>query len=473
MSPFTNNWRYIMGNMDSQQLFGIVLTIAVFALIGVFSGKKVKTKADYYVAGQRFGTFSVAGTTAGIFIGGGTIIGTTQLAFTDGFSGIYFSIGCFIALILMGLGFSKPIRDSSCQTIQEMIFKEYGSMACLLATFLGILAFYINNISHFLSGISLIGSLFPFSTFTSSLITGGLILVSVFMGGFWGMSFINGLKTFIMITTVIIAASVIAITTHGYSDIAAALPERYLYIFPRGANTDVGNGLSAMLGIMSTQSTIQSIYSARSNKIARTGFVLSSFLVPIACICCVLIGMYTKMVSPGINALQAFPQFIITNTHGFLSGVILATTLVAVSSAGVFVMLGIAGILVNNVYLRIRPDASNKKQLLFSRLVIISLLSLTTVIINSGASDSIMQYNFLSMGLRSSVLFLPMCAALFMPGKISSRFVIASIIMGPLSILLTKYVFPLPIDYIFVSILVSTIAMCLGYIDKKLLMRKV
>ncbi|MGE4354754.1 MAG: sodium:solute symporter [Oscillospiraceae bacterium] len=462
-----------MENVDAQQLFGIVLTIAVFALIGVLSGKKVKTKSDYYVAGQRFGAISVAGTTAGMFVGGGSVIGTAQLAFTDGFSGLYFSIGCCLALVLMGLGFAKPIRKTDCQTIQEMIAREYGSLACLLATFLGILGFYINNIAHFLSGISLIGSLFPFSTLVSSLITGGLILVSVFMGGFLGMSFINVLKTFILMATVLTASILIGITTDNFSTMAAALPERYFSLFPRSMNSDIGNFLSTTLGIMSTQTTIQAIFAARSDKDSRIGFVLGAFLLPVVGICCVIIGMYMKMVAPDISSLEAFPRFVIMHTQGFVCGVILATTLIAVTSAGVSVLLGIAGILLNNIYLRFRPDASSKKQLLFSRLVIIALLTITTLIINTGASDGIMQYNFLSMGMRSAVLFLPMCAALFMPGKISPRFAIASIVLGPVAIMLAKFVLPLPFDFIFFGMTVCAIIMVLGYWDKKLSRRRV
>jgi hypothetical protein len=47
-----------------------------------------------------------------------------------------------------------------------------------------------------------------------------------------------------------------------------------------------------------------------------------------------------------------------------------------------------------------------------------------------------------------------MCAALFMPGKISPRFVIASIIMEPISILLAKYALSLPFDFIYFGMMV-------------------
>ncbi len=456
-----------MGTADTMQLVGMAFAIAVFAGIGIYTGKKIKTKSDYYVAGQSFGVAAVASSTSGMFIGGGCVIGTAQLAFTDGFSGLAFSIGCCIAILLMGLGFSRRIRASGRQTIQEMIDFEFGRSACVLATLLGVLAFYVNSMSHFLSGISLIGSVFPVSTLVSSLVTGALILVCVFMGGFWGLSYINTLKMVILISTCIVSAGAIFAITDGLGDMRAELPARYFELFPRGAGTDLGNVFSAVLGIVSTQSTIQSVYAARSDRDCRVGFTIGALLLPVVGICCTIIGMYMRMTAPEISSLQAFPQFIIQHTHGFLSGVILATTLVAVASAGVSVMLGIAGVLVNNVYLRVRPDADTRSQLRFSRLVIVCLLAFTTVVINSGASDAIMQYNFLSMGLRCTVLFLPMCAALFLPGRISPAFVMLSTVLGPASLLVGTYALDLPFDSTFFGMAVSAVVMLAGLLFGK------
>ncbi|MGI6029447.1 MAG: sodium:solute symporter family protein [Candidatus Heteroscillospira sp.] len=458
-----------MGNLDTMQLIGIVVTILAFAAIGILSGKRIKTKSDYYVGGRSFGTVSVAATTCGMYVGGGAVIGTAQLAFTDGFSGLYFSIGCCMALVCSGVLLSGRIRKGGCETIQEMIRGEFGQTAGLLATLLGILAFYINCISQFFSGISLIGAIFPdFSIFTASVITALLILVCVYMGGFLGMSLINVIKTAILMLTVGAAAVFILTTTGALSALPSPVPAAHLTPFPRGMNKDVGSSLSAMLGIMSTQSTIQAIYAAKSDKSCRVGFAIGGLLLPVVGICCVLIGVYMRSIAPDIPSLQAFPQFIIMHTHGLVSGIILATTLIAVATAGVSLVLGISGILVNNLYLRLKPDADTRGQLAFSRGVIVAILVISVIVINCGASDAVLQYNFLSMGLRSSVLFLPMCASLFLPGKISRRFATASIVLGPVALLLGKYALSLPFDCIFFGLMVNGAIMLLGYMDKKL-----
>jgi len=453
---------------DFWRAAGIIFAIAAFSAIGVLSGRHVKTKADYYVAGRRFGALPMTATTAGMYLGGGALIGTAQLAFTNGFSGVYFSLGCLLALAGTGLFLSEKVRRGGQETIQEIVRNEFGRTAGVLSTLLGILAFYINCMSQFFSGISLVGSILPgASVLVSSLITAGLILVCVYMGGFLSMSLINIIKSVVLLTTALISAAFIFAATHHFADLAAALPAEHLTLFPRGAGTDVGNCLSSALGIISTQGTIQAIFAAKDDRSCKIGFTLGGLILPVAGACCMLIGMYMRATAPEINALEAFPQFIIRHTHGLLSGTLLATLLIAVASAGVSLVLGISSILVNNFYLRLRPDADTKSQLRFSRALIVLLLLLTVVIINTGASDSIMQYNFLSMGLRSTVLFLPMCAALFLPGKVSSRFACAAIVAGPISLLIGRYILKLPFDCMFFGMAAGAAVMLLGVLDQR------
>ena len=75
-----------------------------------------------------------------------------------------------------------------------------------------------------------------------------------------------------------------------------------------------------------------------------------------------------------------------------------------------------------------------------------------------------MQYNFLSMGLRFSVLFLPMCASLFLPGRIPAAYAMASTVLSPLALLAGNYLFELPFDSSFLGLAVSAVIMGAGLI---------
>jgi SSS family solute:Na+ symporter len=70
-------------------------------------------------------------------------------------------------------------------------------------------------------------------------------------------------------------------------------------------------------------------------------------------------------------------------------------------------------------------------------------------------------FGFLSMGLRGAVVFIPMTFALFLKGRIDGKWAVASVIVGPVVVLVGNLL-PLPIDSLFIGILACLIIMLVG-----------
>jgi SSS family solute:Na+ symporter len=81
-------------------------------------------------------------------------------------------------------------------------------------------------------------------------------------------------------------------------------------------------------------------------------------------------------------------------------------------------------------------------------------------------SATINDFGFLSMGLRGSVVFIPMSCALFLPGKIDRRFVLAATICGPVAVLVGNFI-DLPFDSLFLGLAVVLVLTVLGAVFKK------
>jgi Na+/proline symporter len=123
-----------MGN-DLWRAAGIALTVAVFSVIGLLSGRQVKTKADYYVAGRRFGNYLRGGHYGRhVHWRAAALIGHGPVAFTNRFLRYLFSLGCFLALAGSGLFLLRRIRSGGQETIQEIVRGEYGRTAGALST---------------------------------------------------------------------------------------------------------------------------------------------------------------------------------------------------------------------------------------------------------------------------------------------------------------------------------------------------
>lgn len=73
----------------------------------------------------------------------------------------------------------------------------------------------------------------------------------------------------------------------------------------------------------------------------------------------------------------------------------------------------------------------------------------------------------MSMGLRGAVIFLPLCCAIWLPGRIAPKYAIASILVGPLMVLLFGLWGILPFDPLFIGIFACLCIMGLGLIRGK------
>ena len=70
-----------MLELTYKHIIGIILTLLLITLVGIYSGRKVKTSSDFSVGGKKAGSGIVAGTIMGTLVGGSSTIGTAQLAF--------------------------------------------------------------------------------------------------------------------------------------------------------------------------------------------------------------------------------------------------------------------------------------------------------------------------------------------------------------------------------------------------------
>lgn len=69
---------------------------------------------------------------------------------------------------------------------------------------------------------------------------------------------------------------------------------RYMNLTARGAAKDIGSGISLLLGVLSTQTYAQAIWSAKSTQAACRGALLSAVLAPPIGIAGICIGMFMR-----------------------------------------------------------------------------------------------------------------------------------------------------------------------------------
>lgn len=452
-----------MGVLTPAHVIGATLTLLLFIGLGIYSGKKVKNDADFDTGGKSANALLVAGSITGTLVGGSSTIGTAQLAFTNGLSAWWFTLGSALGCLILACFFTKALRDSECTTIQEIIRVEYGQTAGVVTSILTSVGIILNIVAQILASNALLTTIFGLNSTESTIISIIIMACYVVFGGVKGAGLLGVVKLFFIYIGVI-AGGIIALKQGGgLGNFYKILPhQQYFNLFSRGFGIDAGAGLSVLLGVLSTQSYIQAVLSGKTSKEAKKGAILSTVLIPPIGILCTFIGMYMRINYQSMDAAQVFPQFVIKYMPPIFSGIVLATLLIAVVGTGSGMALGFGTIVTNDIYKRFfNKNADGRSSIRVTRITIIVSLIISAIFANGNLKSTILTWGFMSMGLRAVVLFIPMCTALFYKGRVNRVFVTASSFCGIIAMLVGK-VLNFPFDTLFLGMAVSIIIIFIG-----------
>lgn len=460
---------------------GFALTLASMAAVGLWSGRKVKTSSDFSVGGRRAGPTVVAGTIMGTLVGGASTVGTAQLAFQVGLSAWWFTLGAGLGCLALALFFAVPVRRGGAETVSQIVASEYGPLSKIVSGLSLSLGIFLNIVAQILAGVALLGSLFGLGPGAAAAATAVCMGSFVLSGGLWGAGASGTAKTFILYISVAAGGAIGYSLSGGLQGLRGAFPVHpWFSLFGRGFATDASAGFSLIVGVLSTQTYLQALLSARDDKAAVRGSLAGAFLIPPIGLAGVVIGLFMRLNHPGISPSSAFPSFVLGYLPPWLGGIVLASLFIAVLGTGSGLALGIGVILSKDFYApRLRTQrlgakageaepgalaaAGDRKVLRFSRIAIAAVLAAAALFSTGNMKSLILQWSFLSMGLRGAAILAPLIGALFLKGRIDKAWALASMALGPAAMILWKGIFPRGLDPLVPGVALSFGLMALGF----------
>src|SRR5882762_10342846 len=144
------------------QLYVIVLVIIVTALmaVAVYRTSRVKTKADYLVAGRSLPALVLVLTLLTSWIGAGSLFAGAENAYRNGFAALWLPAGGWLGLLL--IYFIAPRARRFAQfTLPDLLEARYNQTARVLGT-IAILFAYVGITSYqFKGGGNVLHLIFP------------------------------------------------------------------------------------------------------------------------------------------------------------------------------------------------------------------------------------------------------------------------------------------------------------------------
>ncbi|MFP5527197.1 sodium:solute symporter [Peptococcus simiae] len=464
--------------MNIITMLGIVVAVVLIAGLAIHTGAKtINDETNDNNAAV------IAGVIMGTLVGGSSTVGTAQLAYDYGFSAWWFTLGGGIACFILGLLYVKPLRRGNNATLVGMIRDEYGPTAGISATLLNSLGTFINIISQLLAASAVVLIVFPEArTVVTVLIAAFFMVLYVVFGGTKGAGIVGILKLALLYISMVACGLTVLKEVGGitpFIDMVGLLKEKtnvnYFSVFCRGFRFDFGSCMSLVFGVLTTQTYAQGVLSGRSDQAARLGAFVSALMIPPIGIFGIMVGLYMRSVTDSSTfiAKTALTQFVLTQMPDFIGGIVLGTLFIASVGTGAGLALGIATVIRRDLIQKIssnfqKQDANG----LLQKILIVIILICASALSSGALGDTILNFAFMSMGLRGATVFAPLCFILWGKRKVSKGWATVSIIVGPVVVLLFQTV---PIlnsllngwNSLFPGIISAVFIMALGYMKAR------
>ena len=367
-------------------LYAIVLGIIVVTLLGVSLARlgKVKTKADYLVAGRSLPAFVLVFTLLSSWIGSGSLLGGAENAYKHGFAALWQGGGGWAGLAL--IYFIAPRARKFAQfTIPDLLETRYNQAARVLGVIAVLFTYTAITSYQFIGGGDILHLIFPgISAVHGAYILAGFVIVFTAIAGMGSVAYMDVVIGLLATFTMIAALPVLIHTAGGWTNIRATLPATHFQVL--GDFTFIQAlelFLPTCLLMLGNQSMYQKFFSAKSEKDATRatlGWIVGTVILETVIVAIAVVG--SSIFRTGEVAARPREILAYSAIHGFhgsaaleILGALLVGAIFAkvVSTANNY-LFSPATNLVNDVFARyIMRDASNTAIVWVSRGMVLLL----------------------------------------------------------------------------------------------------
>lgn len=362
-------------------LYVVVLGIivAVLLVVSLSRIRKVKTKADFLVAGRSLPAYVLVFTLLSSWIGAGSLFAGAENAYRNGFASLWQPAGGWAGLLI--IYFVAPRARRFAQfTIPDLLEARYNTTARILGI-IAILFAYTAITSYQLKGG---GDILHLATGIDN--TVGMYIIAAFViafTAFAGMSSVAYMDVVIgiLITiTCFIAMPLLLGRLGGWAGLHQALPpDRFQVLGHLTLTKALEYFFPTFLLMLGNQSMYQKFFSAKSEKDARVavvGWIIGTLILETVIVALAVFG--SALFGPGTE-LAGKPRetipFIARNAlPAWIGALLMGAVFAKVISTANNYLFSPATNLVNDVYTRfINRDASQRSILLVSRVLVVLL----------------------------------------------------------------------------------------------------
>ncbi len=352
--------------------------LAAMVTVGLVVVKKVRDMDDYYLGGRSFGPLVLMATVCATIIGGSGLMGRAGVAYSSGFKAIMTALPYLLGMFIFS-GFAGRISavgtEFNITSIPDLFERRFGKAAKVILG--GLIAFTMmgtvaSQVTATATIINMLGGEVGLSYEMGALIACAVFIIYTATSGLFGVIYTDVFQFIMLVLFVYILIPAASLVKLGglsvfFQNLAPELAKPYI------DGTIVGDIITYFVFTLAGAEMWQRAFAAKSQKAAKNGLFLGTLAygltIPLVWFMGVVahqlvsaekIAMYgtTDAVVPAL-AIEILPVG--------LTGLALAGILsVIMSTADSYLIVSVQSC-VHDVYKTFKPDISEKKELLLTR----------------------------------------------------------------------------------------------------------
>ena len=428
----------------------VIAYLLVTIAIGLVAAKRVKSSADFAIAGRHLPLAMIVTTTFATWFGSETVLGIPAKFVNSGLNGVVEDpFGAGSCLILVGLFFAGKLYRMSLLTISDYYRERYGRSVEIICSII-IMVSYLGWVSAQVTALGLVFNLLSGGSISMPLgMTIGVISVLAYtlFGGMWSVAITDFMQMIILVVGLATLA-VFAGNQAGGADkvVALAVSQDMFKFLPEPELKEilffVAAAITMMFGSIPQQDVFQRVMSANSLSAATKGPIIGGIcyivfaFVPMFLVVSALIIMPEKAAQlMQEDPQKVLPTLVMEQMPFVMQVLFFGALLSAIKSCASATLLAPSVTFTENIWRQFYPHQGDKQALLAMRITVLvfSALVLAYAILMQGSSI----YDMVSGAYQVTLVgaFIPLLFGLYWP-KATTQGAIFSIVLGLLAWLL-------------------------------------
>lgn len=422
----------------------VIAYLLVTIAIGLVAAKRVKTSADFAIAGRHLPLAMIVTTTFATWFGAETVLGIPAKFVNSGLNGVVEDpFGAGSCLILVGLFFAGKLYRMNLLTISDYYRERYGRSVEVICSVI-IMVSYLGWVSAQVTALGLVFNLLSDGAISMPLgMTIGVVSVLAYtlFGGMWSVAITDFMQMIILVVGLAVLA-VYAGDQAGGADkvIALAVSQDLFKFLPEPNMKDIlfffAAAITIMFGSIPQQDVFQRVMSANSLNAATKGpiiggicYILFAF-VPMFLVVSALIIMpeqAAQLIQE--DPQKVLPTLVMTQMPFVMQVLFFGALLSAIKSCASATLLAPSVTFTENIWRQFFPHQGDKQSLLAMRVTVLVFSALVLLYAIQMQGSSI--YEMVSGAYQVTLVgaFIPLLFGLYWT-KATTQGAILSIALG-------------------------------------------